>query len=171
MANLVTTYYKLNFFFFTKQRAQHECSISVTAQAIFCLITSKAVKIHTENHVLKVYYLFSTVGPKRDVVTGEWLQLHNKELNNLYSLPNIVRVIKSSTMRWAGHVACKGERRGVYRVLVETPEGNRPLGRPTRRWDDNIKMDLQEVGCEDMEWIDLAQDRTPVNAVMNLRVP
>ena len=78
-------------------------------------------------------------------------------------------------MRWAGHVACIGESRGVYRVLVGKPEGKRPLGRPRRRWKDNIKMGLQEVGCEGVDWFDLAQDRDRwrglVNAEMNLRVP
>jgi hypothetical protein len=78
-------------------------------------------------------------------------------------------------MRWAGHVALMGEGRGVYRVLVGKPEGKRPLGRPRRRWEDNIKTDLQEVGCGAMDWIDLAQNRdrwrTLVNAVTNLRVP
>ena len=83
--------------------------------------------------------------PKRDEVTGEWKKLHNDELNDLYCSPNIVRVIKSRRMRWVGHVACKGERRGVYRIFVEKPEGKRPLGRPRRRWEDNIKMNLQEV--------------------------
>jgi len=87
-------------------------------------------------------------GPKRDKVTREWRKLHNEELNDLYSLPNIVRVIKSRRMRWAGHVARMGESRGVCRVLVGKPEGKRPLGSPRRRWEDNIKMDLQEVGCE-----------------------
>jgi len=81
------------------------------------------------------------------------------QLYDLYSLPNIVRVIKSRKMKWAGHVARKGERRGVYRVLEGKPEGKRPLGRPRRTWDDNIKMDLQEVGWRSMNWIDLAQDR------------
>ena len=84
-------------------------------------------------------------GPKRDVVTGEWRKLHNEELNDLYSLPNIVRVVKSRRMRWAGHVARMGEDRAVRRVLVGKPVGKRPLVRPRRRWDDNIKMDLQEV--------------------------
>ena len=85
-------------------------------------------------------------GPKRDGVTGEWRKLHNEELNDLYSSPNIVREIKSRRMRCAGHVARMEEGRGVYKVLVGKPEGKRPLGRPRRRWKDNIKMVLQEVG-------------------------
>jgi len=84
-------------------------------------------------------------GPKRDEVTGEWRQLQNEELIDLYSSQNIIRVIKSR--RWAGHVTRIGERKGVYRVLVGKREGKRPLGRPRRRWEDNIKMELQEVGC------------------------
>jgi hypothetical protein len=83
--------------------------------------------------------------PKRDEVTGEWRKLHNEELNDLSSLPNIVRVVKSRRMRWAGHVARMGEDRGVPRVLMGKPEGRRPLGRPRRRWEDNIKMDLQKI--------------------------
>jgi len=114
-------------------------------------------------------------GPRRDEVTGEWRRLHNEELKDLYSSPNIVRVIKSRRMRWAGHVARMGEERGVYRVLVGKPEGKRPPGRPRRRWVDNIRMDLQEVGCGYMDWIGLSQDRdrwrTLVSAVMNLGVP
>ena len=96
-------------------------------------------------------------GPKRDEVTGEWRKFHNKELSDLYSLPNIVRVVKSRRMRWVGHVVRMGEGRGVHRVLVGKPEGKRPLGRPRRRWEDNIKMDLQEVGggCED--WMEMGQ--------------
>ena len=101
--------------------------------------------------------------------------MHNEELNDLHSSLNIVRVIKSRIMRWAGHVARMGEERGVYRVLVGKPEGRRPLGRPRRRWVDNIRMDLQEVECGYMDWIGLAQNgdrwRTLVSAVMNLRVP
>jgi len=109
------------------------------------------------------------------VVTGEWRRLHNEELNDLYPSPNIVRVIKSRRMRWAGHVACMGEEMGVCRVLVGKPEGKKQLGRPRRRWVDNIRMDLQEVGCGYMDWIGFAQDRdrwrTLVSAVMNFRVP
>ena len=112
-------------------------------------------------------------GPERDEVKGNWRKLHNEELSDLYSLPNVVRVVKSRRMRWAGHVARMGEGRGVHRVLVGKPEGKRPLGRPRRRWKDNIKMDLQEVegGCED--WMELAQDRDRwralVSTVMNFR--
>src|SRR5215475_8752369 len=94
-----------------------------------------------ENRVLRRVF-----GPKRDEVTGEWTKLHNDELNDLYSLPNIVRVVKSRRMRWAGHVARMGEDRGVHRVLVEKPEGKMPLGKTRNRWEDNIKMNLQEVG-------------------------
>jgi hypothetical protein len=111
----------------------------------------------------------------RDEVTGEWRRLHNEELIDLYSSHYIVWVIKSRRMRWAGHVAHMGEERGVYRFLVGKPEGKRSLGRPRRRWVDNIRMDLQEVGCGYMDWNGLAQDRdrwrTLVSAVMNLRVP
>jgi len=123
-----------------------------------------------ENMVLRRIF-----GPRRDEVMGEWRKLHNEELNDLYSSTNIVRVIKSRRMRWAGHVARMGEERGVYRVLVGKPEGKRPLGRPGLRWVDNIRMDLQEVGCGYMDWIGQAQDRdrwrTRVSAVMNLWVP
>ena len=123
-----------------------------------------------ENRVLR-----RTLGPKSEEVTGEWRKLHNEELNDLYSPPNIVRVIKSRRMRWAGHVERMGERRSVYRVLVGKLEGKIPLGRPWRRWEDNIKMALQEVGCEGTDWIELAQDRDRwqalVNTVLNLRVP
>jgi len=114
-------------------------------------------------------------GPRRDEVTGEWRRLHNEELNYLYSSPNIVRVIKWRIIRWAGNVARMGEERGSYRILVGKPEGKRPLGRPRRRWVDNIRMDLQEVGCGYVYWIGLAQDRdrwrTLLSAVMNLGFP
>jgi hypothetical protein len=107
-----------------------------------------------ENRVMRRVF-----GPKRDVVTGEWRKLHNEELNDLYSLPIIVRVVKSRRMRWAGHVALMGKDRGVHRVLVEKSEEKRLLGRPRRRWEDNIKMDLQEVGGGCGDWMELAQDR------------
>jgi len=107
-----------------------------------------------ENRVLRRIF-----GPRREEVTGKWRRLHNEELNDLYSSPNIVRVIKSRRMRWAGQVARMGEERWVYRVLVGKPEGRRPLGRPRRRWVDNIRMDLQELGCGYVEWIGLSQDR------------
>jgi hypothetical protein len=90
------------------------------------------------------------------ILTGEWRKLHNKELNVLYSSPSIVRVIKSRRMRWAGHVACMGEGRVVYRVLVGKPGGKRSLRRPRRRWEDNIRMDLWEVGCGCVDWMELA---------------
>ena len=123
-----------------------------------------------ENKVLRRIF-----GPRRDEVTGEWRRLHYEELNDLYTSPNIVRVIRSRRMRWAGHVARIGEERGVHKVLVGKPVGRRPLGRPRRRWVDDIRMDLQQVGCVYMDWIGLAQNRdswrTLVSAVMNLRVP
>jgi hypothetical protein len=101
---------------------------------------------------------------------GSWRKLHNNELHSLYSSPNIVRVIKSRKMRWEGHVARMGEGRVVYRVLV-----GRPLGRPRRRWEENIKLDLREIGNDGANWIQLAQDRVQwrafVNTVMSLRVP
>ncbi|KAJ4440179.1 hypothetical protein ANN_08317 [Periplaneta americana] len=121
-----------------------------------------------ENKVLRKIF-----GAKRDEVTGEWRKLHNTELHALYSSPDIIRNIKSRRLRWAGHVARMGESRNAYRVLVGRPEGKRPLGRPRRRWEDNIKMDLREVGYDDRDWINLAQDRDRwrayVRAAMNLR--
>ena len=109
-----------------------------------------------------------------DDVTAEWRKLHNEELNDLYSSPNIVRVIKSRRMRWVGHVAHMEEGRGVYKVLVGRPEGKRPLGRPRRRWEDNIKMALEEVGRGCGDWMELAQVRDRwralVSTVMNFRI-
>jgi hypothetical protein len=122
-----------------------------------------------ENRVLRRIF-----GPKREE-DGSWRKLHNDELHSLYSSPNIVRVIKSRTMSWAGHVARMREERGVCRILVGRPEGKRPLERPKCRWEDNIKMDLREIGINDANWIQLAQDRAQwragVNTVMNLWVP
>jgi hypothetical protein len=108
-----------------------------------------------ENRVLRRIF-----GSKRDEVPGERKKPHNGELNDLYFSPNIVRMVKSGRMSWAGHVARMGERRGVYRVLVGISEEKRPLGRPRRRWEDNIKIySIKEVGCGDMDWIDVAKDR------------
>jgi hypothetical protein len=107
-----------------------------------------------ENRVLRRIF-----GPKRDEVTGEWRKLHNEELHDLYSSPSMIRIIKSRRMRWADHVARIGEKRNAYRLLVRKPEGKRPLGRPRRRWADNIRMDFGEVGWSDVDWIGLAQDR------------
>jgi hypothetical protein len=108
-------------------------------------------------------------------MTGGWRKMHNEELHNLYSSPSKIRIIKSRRMRWAGHVARMEEKRNVYRLLVVNPEGKIPLGRPRRRWIDNIKMDLLEIGVNIVDWIGLAQDRyrrrALVNSVMNLRVP
>jgi hypothetical protein len=113
-------------------------------------------------------------GPKRDEATGEWRRLRNEELDDLYSSPNIIRVIKSRRLRWAGHVARMGEKRDAYSILVGRPKGRRPRDRSKRRWEDNIKMDIQEVGWG-MDWTELAQDRDRwralLNAVMNLWVP
>jgi hypothetical protein len=94
-----------------------------------------------ENRVLRRIF-----GPKRDEVTGEWRKLHNEELHNLYSSPNIIRTIKSRRTRWARHVALMGGKRNEYRIMVEKPEGRRPLGRPIRKWVDNIKIDLRQDG-------------------------
>jgi hypothetical protein len=107
--------------------------------------------------------------------TWHYLTLHNDELHDLYSSPNIVRAIKSRRMRWAGHVARMGEGIDVYRVLVGRPEGKRPLGRPRRTCENHIKLDLKEIGIDGANWIRLARDRVQwrafVNTVTNLRVP
>jgi hypothetical protein len=93
-----------------------------------------------ENRVLRRIF-----GPKRDEMTGEWRKLHNEELHNLYSSPDIISQVRSRRVRWAGHVARMGDERKLYKVLVGKPEGNRPLGRPRRRWEDGIRMHLREI--------------------------
>jgi hypothetical protein len=112
---------------------------------------------------------------RREEVTGSRRRLPNEEMHYLYSSPSIIRIIKSRRMRWAGHVTRMWAKRNVYRLLVGKPEGNKPLGRPRRRWVDGIKTDLVEIGWGDVDWIGLDQDRyrwrALVNAVMNLRVP
>jgi hypothetical protein len=129
----------------------------------WCEIGSPTLK---EAHRLRVF-------ENKDGVTGEWRKLHNEELR-LYSSPNIIRVIKWRRVRLAGHVGRMGKRNS-HRLLVGMPEGKRPLGRPRRRWVDNIRMDLGEVIWGDVDWIGLPQDRNRwralVNSVLNLRVP
>jgi hypothetical protein len=126
-----------------------------------------------EEHRLRVFQnrvLRKIFGPKREE-DGSWIKLHNDELHDLYCSPNIVRVIKSRRMGWVVHVARMGEGIGA---LVGRPEGKRPLGRPRCRWENNITMDLGEIGIDGTNWIRLAQDRVQwrafVNTVMNLRV-
>jgi hypothetical protein len=123
-----------------------------------------------ENRVLRRIF-----GPKRDEVMCEWRKLHNEELRDLYSSPSIIRIIKLRRMRWASHVARMGEKRNAYKLLVRKPGGKRPLGRPRRRWVDNIRMYLGEVEWGGVDWIGLAKDRNRwralVNSVLNLRVP
>jgi hypothetical protein len=104
-------------------------------------------------------------GPKRDEVTGVWRKLHNEKFHDLYSSPNILRVIKLRRMRWVGHVVRTGEGRGVYRVLVGKPEGKRPMGRLWCRWKDNIKRDLQEMGCgvwNGLSWLRIGTSGGPL---------
>ena len=132
----------------------------------------------SEEHRLRVFennVLRKIFGSKRDVITGQWRKLHNTELHALYSSPNIIRNPKSRRLRWAGHVARMEQFRNTCRVLVGKPESKRPLGRPRHRWEDDIKIDLREVGCDPRDWIALAEDRDQwrayVWAVMNLWVP
>jgi hypothetical protein len=131
-----------------------------------------------EEHRLRVFenrVLRRIFGTKRDEVTGDWRKLHNEELHNLYSSPDIIRMMKARSMRWAEHVAQMGARGNANRISVRKPEGKRPLGRPRCRLVDNIKMYLREIGWVGMGWIDLAQDRDQwralVNTVMNPQVP
>jgi hypothetical protein len=120
------------------------------------------------------FVLRRVFGPKSDV-TGEWRKLHNKELHDVYASPSIIRIIKSRRMRWTGHVARMGEQMNAYRLLVGKPEGRRPLGGPRRTWLDNIRIDLVEVRCGDVDWVGLVEDRDRwralVNSVLNLWVP
>jgi hypothetical protein len=114
-------------------------------------------------------------GPKNEEVVGGWKRLHNEKLHNLHASPNIIRVINSrKRMKWVGHVACTGEKRNTYKMLVKKPEGKKPFGRLRCRWEDNIKMDLKEIDWKDVNWIHLAQDReqwrTLVTMVVNLQV-
>jgi hypothetical protein len=122
-----------------------------------------------KNGLLRIF------GLKRDEVIGGWRKLHNEELHNMYSSPNMIRMIKSRRTRWAGACIRNGEKRNGYRILTGKPEGKSTLGRPRRMWVDNIRMDFREIGWGGMNWIDLAQDRDQwrdlVNAIMNLRVP
>jgi hypothetical protein len=131
-----------------------------------------------EEHRLRVFenrVLRRIFAPKRDEVKGEWRKLYNEKLHDLCSSPCKIRIIKSKRMRWAGHVARMREKRNTYRLLVGKLEGKRPLGRPRRRWVDNIRIDVGVVGWGDVDWIGLAQDRNRwralVNSVLNLRVP
>ena len=162
-----------NMFCFVKQKMYRTIILPVVLYG--CETWSLTLREERKLRVFENMVLRRVFGPRRDEVTGEWRRLHNEELNDLYPSPNIVRVIKSRRMRLAVHVARMGEERGPYRVLVGKPERKRPLGRPRRRWVDNIRMDLQEVGCGYVDRIGLAQDRdrwrTLVSAVMNLRVP
>ncbi|KAJ4447328.1 hypothetical protein ANN_09332 [Periplaneta americana] len=140
-----------------------------------CEIWTLTLREEQRLRVFENKVLMKIFGAKRDEVTGEWRKLHNAEVHALYTSPDIIRNIKSRRLRWAGHVARMGASRNAYRVLVGRPEGKRSLERPRRRWEDNIKMDLREVGYDDREWINLAQDRDQwrayVRAAMNLRVP
>ena len=115
-----------------------------------------------EEHRLRVFenkVLRKIFRAKKDEITGEWRKLHNAGLHALYSSPNIIRTLKSRRLRWAGYVARTEQSTNAYRVLVGKPEGKTPLGRPRHRWEDNIKMDLREVGCDPRDWIALAEDR------------
>ena len=154
-------------------RIQHGLLIKFFSVLILVLYLPEDCHVFGRYRLAVIVYII--FGSRRDEVTGQWRRLHSEKLNDVYSSPNIVRVIKSKRMRWAGHVACMNEERGVYRVLVGKPEGRRPLGRPRCKWVDNIRTDLQEVGCGYMDWIGLAQDsdrwQTLVSAIMNLRVP
>ena len=150
---------------------------TIILHAVFygCETWSVTLREERRLRVFESRVLRRIFGPKRKEVAGEWRKLHNEELNDLYSSPSFVRVIKSRRMRWAVHVGRMGDSRGACRVLLEKHEGKRPLGRTRRRWEDNSKMDLKKLRCCGMDWIDLGQDRdrcrARVNSVMNIRVP
>ncbi|KAJ4427062.1 hypothetical protein ANN_26861 [Periplaneta americana] len=141
----------------------------VLASETVCPVTRLMLLNKVENKVLRKIF-----GAKRDEVTGEWRKLHIAELHAFYSSPDIIRNIKSLRSRWAGHVARMGESRNAYRVLVGRPVRRRPLGRPRRRWEDNLNMDLREVGYDGRDWINLAPNRDRrrvyVRATMIFRV-
>ena len=140
-----------------------------------CETWSLALREEHRLRVLENKVLRKISGATKDEITVEWRELHIAELHALYSSPNIIRSLKSRRLRWARHVAHMEQSRNAYKVLVGKSEGKRPLGRPRRRWEDNIKMDLREVGCDPGEWIAFAENRDQwrayVRAVMNHRVP
>jgi hypothetical protein len=125
--------------------------------------------LHTNNTVLRRIF-----ERKSEKVVGGWRRLHNEELRNLYAPLNVVRVITSRMMSWAGHVAHTGEMRNSYNILAGKPKRKRPVGRPKCRWEDNIRMDITETGCEGVDWMHLAQDRNQwqvlVNTVINIEI-
>jgi hypothetical protein len=127
-------------------------------------------EIVSENRFLRRIF-----GPKREEVAGVWRTLHNEELSNLYASQNIIRVIKLKRMQWAEHLTCMDENRNTFNILVRKPGGKRPFERSRPRWEENVKMDLVEIGWEFVDWILLAQDVDQwwalVNTVMNLQVP
>jgi hypothetical protein len=136
-----------------------------------CETRSLTPKEENRLRVFQNRVLWIIFGPKREEVAGGWRRLHNDELQNLYASPNIIRMIKSRRMRWAGNIACMGEIRKAYKIVVGKPEGKRPLGSPRHSWEDNIRMDLMEIGWENVLWIHLAQDKdqwwTTVKTIMN----
>ena len=140
-----------------------------------CEIWSLTLLVERKLRVFKNMVLRRIFGPRREKVSEEWRKFHKHELNDLYASPNNVRVIKSRRMRWAGHEARMGEERGLYIVLVGIAEGKRALRRRRRRWVNNIRMYLQEVGCGFMDWVGLAQNRYSwrklLSALMNFRIP